>query len=347
MFEHLKILLPKDLIQLSMTWCRSTSHGLTCPLQVRTIASRSTFSGPNPPPRLLFSSTVIDMLAVIVRNALATAASYIGASVWTNLLSRLVSSKRLQPRAARKLMHITTAPLFSLTWCLYSHVPHSSLLAAAVPLSFAIRVAHNPASDNIVRAVARQSIGEGASATALSTVDGPSIPSVDASSEGEVTPRNEGVQEGEPNELENTIEVRKHASGPLAYALSVSLITATSWRSNAATYAALSALCFGDGFAEVVGSSCPSVALPLPRNLFHKRKTLAGTMACFLATLVGTLGWLHIPFVSVYVRPGGISTGAAAICASVAAAVEVLPVEDNLTVPVAVYMVARALQRVE
>lgn len=156
--------------------------------------------------------------------------------------------------------------------------------------------------------------------------------------------------------------------GPLAYGLVHTAATLLWWRDSPASVVALCTLCAGDGAAEVVGRSRLGKLLgQLPWN---RRKTVAGTLACFLC------GWLAaVPLVAAFRGEGyfiacqvggsvadqagepGAATkllgdwraaGAAAIATAVGAAVESLPFRglqdwDNVSVPVAAGLLMRWL----
>jgi len=87
---------------------------------------------------------------------------------------------------------------------------------------------------------------------------------------------------------------------------------------------AIYALAFGDGFASLAGKLFRSPSIPFTRN-----KTLAGTMACFIAVLLGT--WKL--------------TGRLSVAISIAVAatmLELIPIRDfdNLILPVGTGLVA-------
>ncbi|CAN8071224.1 unnamed protein product [Agarophyton chilense] len=120
------------------------------------------------------------------------------------------------------------------------------------------------------------------------------------------------------------------ANATAAYALATVLLTVVGWRACAATYVALSALCVGDTAAALVGSAVPSPRLP-----HAPHKTLAGSLACFGATLASSA----LVFVVV---PLPAPSGPALVAASAVAAIaETLPVQDNLTVPLAAFAVVK------
>lgn len=236
--------------------------------------------------------------AAVIQNGLAVAFGVAGAQLVTKLFSRLANSNILQPRHARKLAHISTAPLFLLTLPLYTPAPYSRYLASLVPISFAVRIACNPERDSFSAAVARK----------------------------------DGTQ-GAPT---------SEARGLASYGFSVGLLTAIGWRNDVATYVAVSAMAFGDGAADLVGSAIDAPALPLPKAVFVKKKTLPGTLAFIVATVAGGMG-----MVGVFNRLGLLQRYVAWLpmlkVALAAAAVELLPLEDNLTVPLCAFVLARRL----
>lgn len=249
--------------------------------------------------------------SVLIRNVVATAVSFVGATIWTKLLARLVNKDRVAPRAARKLIHISTAPLFACTWPLYSFHPYAAFFAASVPLTFALRIAVNPGADAIVRAVARSTPSE--------SDDAP------------------GTQESADSKY------AREGFGPLVYGLVVAALTAFSWRSQPSTYIALAAMCFGDGMADLIGTACNAGPI-LPRSIFRKKKTIPGSIACLFSVFSLSWLWLRIPFVAAFVKPAVLSTGSVAVVAAAATLAELLPVEDNFTVPFSAFVVSRLLQ---
>jgi dolichol kinase len=87
---------------------------------------------------------------------------------------------------------------------------------------------------------------------------------------------------------------------------------------------AIYALAFGDGFASLAGKLFRSPSIPFTRN-----KTLAGTLACFIAVFLGT-----------WKLTGRLST--AFVVAVVATMLELIPIRnfDNLILPVGTGFVA-------
>lgn len=247
-------------------------------------------------------------LPILLQNSLACVASFVGASTWTEILIRLSKSRFLSAPVTRKVMHITTAPLFTLTWPLYvHHVPNVSarLLAACVPLTFGLRILRKPKDSKLANQVARES-QKRANVKPLSIV-----------------------------------------SGPLAYAISISIIAGLTWTSPH-TFLAFSALCFGDGMADVVGTAFNARPLPLnPKSFFKKKKTIPGSVACFLSTVLAATVWQRLPFIFFDPRDAQsrLDNPIATLplthitkVAAVATLAELLPFEDNYTVPFTAFL---------
>lgn len=145
--------------------------------------------------------------------------------------------------------------------------------------------------------------------------------------------------------------------GPLYYAAVHVAVTLTLWRTPAAVLA-LSALCGGDGLAEVAGRSATGAAATrLPHN---RAKTVAGSLACWLGG-AATAAPLLLAFrhaglfdATALVAAGGgsamplagwaLAAGVLLAC-GVGALVESLPLGaelDNVSVPAAVALASRA-----
>ncbi|PXF47329.1 putative phytol kinase 1, chloroplastic [Gracilariopsis chorda] len=218
----------------------------------------------------------------ILRAILSTSISAAGSLIWTKFISRLRRSQVLSSHQARKLMHITTAPLFLATLPLYPSHPISRFLAAAVPLSHAISILRAPKTNELVNAVAR---------TGSKTDD---------------------------------------AFATASYGISTAALVAVGWRASPATYIALAAMCFGDGFAGMIGSTVRSPKLPLTNG-----KTIAGSTSCFIATFLSSRIVLSLP------QFPSISTTALCMSAFAASLVEALPIQDNITVPFTAFAFAK------
>eukprot|EP00277_Geminigera_cryophila_P047445 CAMPEP_0173088362 /NCGR_PEP_ID=MMETSP1102-20130122/24882_1 /TAXON_ID=49646 /ORGANISM="Geminigera sp., Strain Caron Lab Isolate" /LENGTH=161 /DNA_ID=CAMNT_0013971237 /DNA_START=52 /DNA_END=537 /DNA_ORIENTATION=+ len=105
---------------------------------------------------------------------------------------------------------------------------------------------------------------------------------------------------------------------------------------------ACSALFLGDGFADPVGRLLGSNPVLQYRVAYFGAKSIPGTLACFVASFVGSVGWAHL-----FNTLGHYTTfdaraflHAALICSGVAAIVEGVspPDVDNILIPVSVIL---------
>lgn len=123
------------------------------------------------------------------------------------------------------------------------------------------------------------------------------------------------------------------------------------------TFVALAAMAFGDGMADVVGSTVRKWYFQLkPKTWFTKRKSLPGSAACFVSTVVMAFVWQNLAVVcgssgsSSSSRNGGgktvvelLSLAHIVKVATIATLVELLPFEDNYVVPFTALAASRAL----
>lgn len=59
---------------------------------------------------------------------------------WVKIFDRLKRAGVLEQKLSRKLVHITTGPIFVLTWLFFSDAPYARFIAAAVPCLNGIRL---------------------------------------------------------------------------------------------------------------------------------------------------------------------------------------------------------------
>lgn len=238
---------------------------------------------------------------IVIQNVVATLISLSGATIWTKCVSHLVNTRRLKARNARKFVHITTIPLFMLTWPFYAIHFSSKLLAASVPFCFSMKIWLNPKKDFLIRSVTRDE-------------------NLDA-------------------------DIWKQAYGPFAYGLSVSLITGLSWRNHIESYLSLGSLCFGDGFADVIGTWLNGNRIWfLPKSIFWKKKSIQGSIACCLSTIVGSIGMIKIANQFGYIETNEIRMKKILLSGVIASLSECFPYEDNLLVPIVVYVSAKLMK---
>jgi phytol kinase len=70
----------------------------------------------------------------MLQNGLATLLTLALAIAWLRLIDRLTHQGRIAPKLSRKIIHITTGPLFVLCWPLFSESAIARFWAALVPL---------------------------------------------------------------------------------------------------------------------------------------------------------------------------------------------------------------------
>lgn len=68
------------------------------------------------------------------KDALISVGAGAGAAGWVNLWSSLAEQGIIDSKTTRKLIHITSAPMFMASWPLFSESPAARFVAAAVPL---------------------------------------------------------------------------------------------------------------------------------------------------------------------------------------------------------------------
>lgn len=193
-------------------------------------------------------------------------------------------------KLSRKLVHTTTAPIFVLTWPLFSTAPYARFIAAFVPFL------------NLIRILA---VGTGV------WQDPGFVKSVS--------------REGDRSEL---------LRGPLYYCIVMVAATVLFWRENPAGLIAISMMCGGDGFADMVGRRLGTVKLP-----FNTNKSYAGSLAMFIAGGLMSLGFTALFSSMGYFECFSSAASVPPILAVcfIATVVESLPInqylDDNLSVP--------------
>eukprot|EP00667_Euglena_gracilis_P012831 EG_transcript_13197 len=78
--------------------------------------------------------------AFILHDTLVSALAVISGVVWVRMFRTLASEGIIGRKLSRKLIHITSAPLFLLCWPLYSAAPTARCIAAIPPLANSIRL---------------------------------------------------------------------------------------------------------------------------------------------------------------------------------------------------------------
>lgn len=131
--------------------------------------------------------------------------------------------------------------------------------------------------------------------------------------------------------MSRTGDRREILRGPLFYGIAFVVLTILFWRNSPIGIVALMVLCGGDGLADIIGQSIPSMSIP-----WSPKKSLAGSLTMLLGGFT-----LAILILGVYVWkgyfPGPFSSFLlpVGIIAVVTTLIESLPFADidNLTVP--------------
>ncbi|WOL04828.1 putative phytol kinase 2, chloroplastic [Canna indica] len=131
---------------------------------------------------------------------------------------------------------------------------------------------------------------------------------------------------------------RELLKGPLYYACTIAIATSIFWRTSPIAIAAICNLCAGDGVADIVGRRLGMTKLPYNRN-----KSLAGSIAMFLAGFLSSIGYMHYYHMFGFMDESWGMITRFFVVSLFAAIVESLPIsselDDNLTVPVASLLV--------
>lgn len=265
-------------------------------------------------------------------------------------LLQLATSAGYIPRVLnRKIVHITCAPLMFATWPFYSQMPYARFVAALVPIAFIARVL------NSARSTA-------ASANIPSSLEpactkGDSHHKVQGLSERvNIAPVSDlGVERARvPLTLIESIARADDAKsearrGPLYYLLTATIITVVFWRRDSASGVAIAQLCFGDGFADVIGRRFGANAKwPFRRA---QGKSVIGTLAFTTASFIGSAGLL---FYSQFMNNPGLMSErlvsgianqipglfAVSVCCALVELL-VMEIDDNFSVPATAIVLCR------
>lgn len=134
-------------------------------------------------------------------------------------------------------------------------------------------------------------------------------------------------------------EKSESREGPFWYCVSMASAILIFWRDSRATYAIVGAMCFGDGMAEVAGVAIRGPLWPVPKSLSSKKKSIIGTTA-FLVSSVSSISLFMR-----YARATGIcseflSWTRILMISTFCAAIEIVPLEDNISVPFSAAVIA-------
>lgn len=177
-----------------------------------------------------------DTTRPLVRDSIALGLVFAAALSWVELGCYLQKRGTLSSNATRKLLHITTGPLFIATWPLFSQRPYAPLLASVPLLLQLVRLA-------IIRE-------KTTTTTTTTTTTATSSSSSETSSLASAITRRE-----------DDTTARKIAAlrGPVVYICVLLGITLLLWRRSVPAIVAVAQLAGGDGMAELVGTRIPSL----------------------------------------------------------------------------------------
>jgi dolichol kinase len=213
--------------------------------------------------------------AALAHDLALTGALLAVASAWLLALQAATGAGRTSTRLNRKIVHITCAPGLMLCWPLYSDLPTARVAAAVLPLFFIARLLwsananHTHDDDSKPRETARDQQQQ-QQQLQRSSSSSRSISTLAAS----IT-RNNG-----DDTWEDALR------GPLVYLAVLSTVTLVFWRGSPASAVILGQLCFGDGFADIVGRQFGrGTEWTLPNA---NGKTVVGSVAFSVAGFLGS-----------------------------------------------------------
>jgi phytol kinase len=183
---------------------------------------------------------------------------YVISSAWLLALQKATSAGLLSTQINRKVVHITCAPFLMLFWPLYSDAATSRLAAALVPLAFTARL--------LVSAIRNRRVIE--------------------------TGPHEAAEVRSVNNLTASItrtaddSISEALQGPLAYLVVLSGLTLFCWRDSAVAAVVVGQLCFGDGFADIVGRTFGKGSEW--KYKLARGKTVVGSTAFSFAGFIGS-----------------------------------------------------------
>ncbi|KAJ4725534.1 Phytol kinase [Melia azedarach] len=124
---------------------------------------------------------------------------------------------------------------------------------------------------------------------------------------------------------------RELLKGPLYYATTITLACVIYWRTSPTGIAAISNLCAGDGFADIVGRRLGKQKLP-----YNQNKSVAGSIAMASAGFLASLGFMYYFASFGYIQCSWELVLGFLVVSVASALVESLPIstqlDDNLTV---------------
>lgn len=292
--------------------------------------------------------------SLIVHDLLVAIMALIGSYAWLKVWDWLATHDYIESTLSRKIVHITSVPLFMLTWPFFSDnhiaigsqqsqislqswsallglaVKSSQGIAAAVPAILSARLilaGIGLSQDTLVNALARQK----AAMRKWLKEERMNRDQMASSFAGDGATLIRGDR-------------REALQGPLYYCLATTVCTFLFWRGPSPLgILALIQMCVGDGMADLIGRRWQTPKWPLPGE--PSRKTLGGTLAYISSAFL-----ISCLYVAIFHACGCVDVGVAAAAGRIAvltvccAAVELLaPGDDNITVPLAACLIGSAL----
>ncbi|KAF6001759.1 Phosphatidate cytidylyltransferase [Cyanidiococcus yangmingshanensis] len=292
--------------------------------------------------------------SLITHDVVVAVLALVGSYAWLKIWDWLATNGYIESTLSRKIVHITSVPLFMLTWPFFSDnhfatgapitdislqswstflglaLKSSQGIAAAVPAILSARLilaGLGLSQDTLVNALARQKAAM--HKWMQDQLDDRGAPRPSFATNGTV------LVQGDRREA---------LQGPLYYCLATTVCTFLFWRGPSPLgILALIQMCVGDGMADLVGRRWRTPKWPLPGGL--SRKTIGGTLAYVLSAFL-----ISCSYIAIFHACGCVETGVAAAAGRVAiltvccAAVELLaPGDDNVTVPLAACLIGSVL----
>eukprot|EP00956_Cyclotella_meneghiniana_P015508 scaffold23809_cov62-Cyclotella_meneghiniana.AAC.14 len=224
---------------------------------------------------------------------------------------------KLDSRDARKIIHTLSGPLFIFVWPLFSHALGARVFATIVPFLNGIRL--------FVAGTGTERVG---SDTAKSNKNGQKA----YNKSNEKT----GIEVDLANAISRSGDAKEALQGPFVYVIVLLCCTFFFWVDTPIGIVAVATMAVGDGLADLMGRRFGATN----KWPFNKRKSIAGSSAFVIGSVVGSFGllsWLiwngsmdPLPYDSLdLVRR-------LFVIAVVCAGVELAPVvDDNYSVPIA------------
>lgn len=233
-----------------------------------------------------------------------------GTIVWLQLIIGLANQGKIDAKLSRKIIHSGSAPLFMCLWPLFSTSLNSRYFAAGV------------VGLQMTRLIVAGTLKSKKSASEPST-------GITASSQELV------------NAISRSGESKEALGGPLIYTIVLLISTALWFRESPIGVVAISQMAAGDGMADIVGRRWGTQKWPFAPN-----KSVVGSAAFVASAFLVTSGLFALYHATGFSSIDITHSWPTVLLISIACAiVELLPVEDNLSVPLCGAILAALLLR--